>query len=218
MTIKQRLSNIFDALLGAFGERHWWPGETQLEVIVGAILTQNTSWKNVEKAINNLKGSNLLDVASLYALSMEKLAEVIRPSGFYNVKSKRLKALIEVLHDDFSGVINNLDVLSTAELRKRLLRIDGIGHETADSILLYALNRPIFVVDAYTKRFLANHGLYTGDGTYGDIQSFFMEHLPSDTYLFNEFHALIVYLCQNYCRKTPVCVSCPLLADLERHK
>ncbi|WP_198017504.1 endonuclease III domain-containing protein [Syntrophorhabdus aromaticivorans] len=214
----QRLSNIFNALLAAFGKRHWWPGETRLEVIVGAILTQNTSWKNVEKAIDNLKAMNLLDVGALHALSMEQLAKVIRPSGFYNVKSKRLKSFVKVLHDEFSGAISNLDVLGTAELRKLLLRIEGIGNETADSILLYALNRPIFVVDAYTKRFLVNHGLYTGDGTYDDVQSFFMEHLPPDTYLFNEFHALIVCLCQNYCRKVPACAACPLREDLNGHK
>lgn len=217
MTTAQRLSNIFDALLTAFGKRHWWPGETQFEVIVGAILTQNTSWKNVEKAIDNLKALNLLDVAALHALSAKRLAEIIRPSGFYNVKSRRLKALINVLHEKFFGVVSNLNALDTVELRNLLLCIDGIGRETADSILLYALNRPIFVVDAYTKRFLLNHGLYVGEDSYENIQSFFMEHLPLDTYLFNEFHALIVCLCQTYCKKVPACVTCPLREDLDGH-
>ncbi|OPY83526.1 MAG: Endonuclease III [Syntrophorhabdus sp. PtaU1.Bin153] len=215
MTTAQRLTDIFNTLLAAFGKRHWWPGETRLEIIVGTILTQNTSWKNVEKAIDNLKAMNLLDVTTLHALPKERLAEAIRPSGFYNLKSKRLKAFIQVLHREFSASINNLDALDTYELRHLLLQIDGIGNETADSILLYALDRPVFVVDAYTKRFLLNHRLYTGDGTYESIQSFFMEHLPSDTYLFNEFHALIVCLCQNYCRKVPVCAACPLLGDLD---
>lgn len=216
MTTEQRLLKIFRALLDAFGKRHWWPGETDLEIAVGAILTQNTSWKNVEKAINNLKSLGLLDVEALHNTSEKELGEVIRSSGFYNIKSKRLKSFINVIYHQFGRSLSKLTVLTTDELRDLFLGIDGIGPETADSILLYAFNRPIFVVDAYTKRFLRNHELHDLK-TYDDIQHWFMMNLPGDTYIFNEFHALIVCLCQNYCRKKPICNGCPLEQDLKEH-
>jgi endonuclease III related protein len=210
MTTRQRLLRIFNILLTNFGRRNWWPGETKLEIIVGAVLTQNTAWKNVEKAIGNMKREGVLDIKTIHEISVEKLGEIIRPAGFFNIKSGRLKALIGVLHDSFKEDIENLSPVATDELRTLFLSIDGIGYETADSILLYALHRPVFVVDAYTKRFLGNHDLYNGNSGYHDIQGFFMEHLPPDTYLFNEFHALIVYLCQHYCKKVPLCDTCPL--------
>ena len=190
MTTEERLLNIFDTLLAAFGRRNWWPGETDLEIAVGAILTQNTSWKNVEKAITNLKFMELLNVRALHIIGENELGEIIRSSGFYNIKSRRLKSFIKVLHDRFDGTISNLTALNTNDLRQLLLGIDGIGPETADSILLYALNRPIFVVDAYTKRFLRNHRLHQGNSTYDDIQHWFMSNLPSDTYLFNRVSCL----------------------------
>lgn len=210
MTTEQRLLNIFRTLLSSFGKRNWWPGETELEIIVGAILTQNTSWKNVEKAINNMKAQGVLDVDTLHAITKDQLGEIIKPSGFYNLKSSRLKLFINVLHENFNKSIDNLKYYDTNDLRNLLLGINGIGPETADSILLYALNRPVFVVDAYTKRFLKNHRLYDGNGEYDDVQQFFMTNLPHDTNLFNEFHALIVCLCQNYCKKMPECIICPL--------
>lgn len=210
MTTEQRLLNIFRTLLSSFGKRNWWPGETELEIIVGAILTQNTSWKNVEKAINNMKAQGVLDVDSLNTITKDQLGEIIKPSGFYNQKSSRLKLFINVLHEKFNKSIHNLKYYDTNDLRNLLLGISGIGPETADSILLYALNRPVFVVDAYTKRFLKNHRLYDGNEKYDDVQQFFMTNLPLDTYLFNEFHALIVCLCQNYCKKVPDCGLCPL--------
>jgi endonuclease III related protein len=210
MTTGQRLLNIFQTLLSSFGRRNWWPGETELEIIVGAILTQNTSWKNVERAINNMKTIAVLDIDALYLISNKDLGEIIKPSGFYKQKSDRLKRIINMLHDDYDKSIDKLKFIDTHHLRNLLLNINGIGPETADSILLYALNRPIFVVDSYTKRFLKNHRLYNGDGKYNDIQQYFMSNLPLDTYLFNEFHALIVYLCQTYCKKVPECFSCPL--------
>lgn len=208
--MRQSLLRIFEILLASFGKRNWWPGESQLEIIIGAILTQNTAWTNVEKAIQNLKKENLLDVKKLYEIDIALLGEIIRPAGFFNVKSKRLKTFIKVLFEEYSGDINNFDRIEIDTLRKSLLCIDGIGYETADSIILYALNKPIFVVDAYTKRFLKNHGLYNGNVDYNDVQKFFMENLSHDTYLFNEFHALIVYLCQHYCKKLPKCDECPL--------
>jgi endonuclease-3 related protein len=215
MTTEQRLLNIFRTLLSSFGKRNWWPGETELEIIVGAILTQNTSWKNVEKAINNMKAQGVLDVDTLHTITKDQLGEIIKPSGFYNQKSSRLKLFINVLHENFNKSIDNLKYYDTNDLRNLLLGISGIGPETADSILLYALNRPVFVVDAYTKRFLKNHQIYDGDDRYDDIQNFFMANLPLDTYLFNEFHALIVCLCQNYCKKKPECIMCPLNKELE---
>lgn len=208
--MQQRLLDIFGALLKTFGERHWWPGDTPLEIIVGAVLTQNTSWRNVEKAIARLKDAGLLNIGRLYQASDATLAEKIRSSGYYNLKTIRLKNLINVIYNEYSASIDNLKLIELSTLRERLLAIKGIGEETADSILLYALEKPIFVVDAYTKRFLANHGLYNGRSTYDQAQAFFMSNLPADVYLFNEYHALIVALAQNYCFKVPKCEGCPL--------
>lgn len=212
----QRLLDIFAILLGKFGERHWWPGETPLEIIVGAVLTQNTSWKNVEKAITNLKDAGLLDLTSLYCTPDEILAEKIRSSGYYNLKTVRLKNLLKVIYEEYNASIEYCKTIELSQLRKRLLAIKGIGEETADSILLYALDKPIFVIDAYTRRFLANHGLHEGRCTYGQAQEFFMLNLPSDVYLFNEYHALIVALGQTYCFKVPKCEECPLRGDKDK--
>jgi endonuclease III related protein len=211
---QQRLLTIFNVLLESFGKRNWWPGETDLEIIVGAVLTQNTSWKNVEKAIDNLKQHNVLDIETLYKMDRETLALIIKPSGFYNIKSNRLKNIINVIYNDYSANILNLNNINMWTIREKLLEINGIGRETADSIILYALKKPIFVVDVYTKRFLRNHRLYDEENDYDTVQRFFMNNLPNDTYLFNEFHALIVYLCQSFCKKVPLCNSCPLEKDL----
>jgi endonuclease III related protein len=214
MNISQRLLRIFEALLMSFGKRYWWPGESQLEIALGAILTQNTAWSNVEKAIQNLRNKSLLDVKKLYEIDTAYLGEIIKPSGFFNIKSKRLKNFVKLLYEEYSENINNLEKMENKALRKLLLSIDGIGFETADSIMLYALNKPIFVVDAYTKRFLKNHKIYSNSLDYHEIQNFFMDNLPHDIYLFNEFHALIVYLCQHYCKKMPNCTRCPLQNEL----
>ena len=211
---QQRLLNIFNMLLNSFGKRNWWPGETELEIIVGAVLTQNTSWKNVEKAINNLKHHNALDIKTLYKMDRETLAHIIKPSGFYNIKSNRLKNIINVIYNEYSSNILELNKLDILNVREKLLEINGIGKETADSIILYALNKPIFVIDVYTKRFLKNHRIYDEQNDYDTLQEFFMRNLPADTYLFNEFHASIVYLCQNFCKKVPLCSKCPLERDL----
>jgi len=208
--MRQRLLKIFDILLETFGKRHWWPGETALEVIVGAVLTQNTSWKNVEKAITSLRSAGLLSVDRLYEVEDAVLARHIRSSGYYNLKTARLKNIVKVIHEEYMSSIEHLRNNGTSDLREKLLDINGIGEETADSILLYALDKPVFVIDAYTKRFLANHGLYGGPYRYGDMQTFFMGNLPSDIYLFNEYHALIVALCQSHCLKVPRCGECPL--------
>jgi endonuclease-3 related protein len=162
----------------------------------------------------NLKSADAMDLQTLHEMKIERLAELIKPSGFYNVKSVRLKNIITFIHDRHSSGLDNLRLLDPVALRNTLLSVNGIGKETADSIVLYAFSKPVFVVDAYTRRFVRNHGLYSGDDNYDAVQVFFTRHLPSDTYLFNEYHALIVRLCQDYCRKTPVCEKCPLKGDI----
>jgi len=211
--VNRRLLKIYELLFSYYGPRHWWPAETPLEIAIGAILTQNTSWRNVEKAIDNLKSSNMIDIKRLCEIDEETLAQMIRPSGFYKIKARRLKNFINIIDEKFGGNIENLNLLNIEDLRMILLKVKGIGYETADSIILYALNRPIFVVDAYTKRFLKNHRLYNGDFDYKDVQRFFMENLPNDVYLFNEYHAMIVSLCKDYCKTIPKCVICPLKQD-----
>lgn len=218
---EERLLEIFYRLLDAFGKRYWWPGDTPLEVIVGAVLTQNTNWKNVERAIYNLKKEDMLSFEALYKVDTKRLGDLIKPAGYYNIKSNRLKNTIKLFYEKYNSSIDYLSTISTEELRKSLLGINGIGKETADSILLYALNRPVFVVDAYTKRFLKNHRPVLMDNSrgiiseknkdsYDHIQMFFTRHLPLDTYIYNEFHALIVYLGQRYCKKIPDCEGCPI--------
>ena len=193
-----------------FGPRHWWPADTPLEVMVGAVLTQNTAWTNVEKAIENIRAAGALTLEALANISVETLAEWIRPSGYYNLKAKRLKALILFLHDTYGGDLKKMAQTPIPLLRKHLLNVHGIGEETADSILLYALDKPVFVVDAYTRRILSRHRMIEPKATYGEIQRLFMEHLPEDAALFNEYHALIVETGKTFCRKTPRCAGCPL--------
>ena len=208
--MRQRLLNIFDILLKTFGERHWWPGETPLEIIVGAVLTQNTSWKNVEKAIANLRDGGLLELDRLYRVPDETLAEKIRSSGYYNLKTVRLKNIIKVIYEEFNASIEYLASNCQNTLRERLLAIKGIGEETADSILLYAGGRPLFVVDAYTRRILERHGILGERPSYGDVQRLFMDVLPADAGLYNQYHALIVETGKRFCRKKPHCGQCPL--------
>jgi endonuclease-3 related protein len=204
------LKTFHDVLLAHFGPQKWWPAETPFEVMVGAILTQNTNWKNVEKAIANLRRENLLDPAALRALPLPRLAELIRPAGYYNIKAARLSHLLRVLVDDFRGDLSRFFDGSVAALRERLIAIKGIGPETADSITLYAAGKPAFVVDAYTFRLAARHNLIFEDASYDDLKSLFEDNLPCDAALFNEYHALIVCLGKTFCRKAPLCASCPL--------
>jgi len=210
MTTQQKLITIFKKLRNTFGKQNWWPGDTQLEVIIGAILTQNTAWKNVEKAIINMKQHGILDIKKLYTIKTDKLAQIIKSAGFFNIKSQRIKAFMQFIYEECGGTIEHLEHMDTNRVRELLLSVHGIGYETADSILLYALNKPVFVVDAYTKRFLKNHNLYNGIYSYAEIQKYFMDNLPHNIYIFNEFHALIVFLCKTYCKKIPLCESCPL--------
>jgi endonuclease-3 related protein len=204
------LTTIYDILLKRFGPQDWWPGDTPFEVIVGAILTQNTNWTNVEKAITNIKNANVLNPEKLHHLDIAKLAQLIRPAGYFNIKAKRLKNFLDWFFENYSGELKNLEIVRTAELREQLLSVKGIGPETADSILLYALERPVFVVDAYTARICSRHHLIGEDADYHQIQETFESNLPSDISLFNEYHALLVHLGKDFCKPTPKCEECPL--------
>jgi endonuclease III related protein len=197
-------------LLDHFGPQKWWPGETPLEVMVGAVLTQNTNWTNVEKAIQNLNAKGLLSLKALNAISIQALAEEIRSAGYFNIKAKRLKNLVRFIFERYNGSLKGLFNEAIGSLREGLLSVNGVGPETADSILLYALERPVFVVDTYTHRILLRHGMADEQMTYHELQEVFVDHLPEDLGLFNEFHALIVRAGKKYCKKKPICSDCPL--------
>ncbi|MDA8326398.1 MAG: hypothetical protein M0033_09275 [Nitrospiraceae bacterium] len=207
----EKLGDIYRRLLDAFGPQRWWPGETPFEVAVGAVLTQNTNWGNVEKAIHNLKEANALCSLAMDRMSNERLAELVRPSGYFNVKAVRLKALVSFIVSGYQGNVTRMKDTGTAALREKLLAISGIGPETADSILLYALEKPVFVIDAYTKRILARHGIAPAMADYSRLQGLFHENLEPDVKLYNEFHALIVKTGKTFCRpRAPLCRACPL--------
>lgn len=198
-------------MLARFGPQYWWPGETPFEVMVGAILTQNTSWTNVEKAIDNLKSANALDARKMNAMAHDELAQLIRPAGYYNVKTRRLQNFLRFFVEEFDADIERMKSLSLSTLRESVLSVSGIGPETADSILLYACGKPIFVIDAYTHRIFARHGIVDDDANYYSLQEQIMGELPEDLQLFNEFHALIVMVGKTYCKaKAPQCDDCPL--------
>ncbi|MFC1631314.1 endonuclease III domain-containing protein [Candidatus Omnitrophota bacterium] len=205
-----RLQEAYRKLYAHFGPQFWWPAQGPFEVVVGAILTQNTAWVNVEKAIAQLKNNKLLTPKKLYRAETRVIARLIRSCGYYNVKAQRVKNFLEVLFSEFQGKLEILFSLSSARLRKRLLAIKGIGPETADSILLYAAGKPSFVVDAYTRRFLLRHSLIGQKADYQQIQALFTGQLPRRMNLFNEYHALIVRLGKDFCRTKPRCGECPL--------
>jgi len=207
---KHSLLKIYTQLHTAFGPQHWWPGETRFEIIIGAILTQNTNWGNVERAINNLKAARVLNPKKLFSLPASRLAQLIRPAGYYNVKAKRLRNFLNLLFGEYQSSLTRMGKEPLPVLRQKLLGVNGIGPETADSILLYAFNKPTFVVDAYTKRFLSRHGLVAVDATYDEIQRIFLAQLTPDVKMFNEYHALIVRLGKDFCRPKPRCEQCPL--------
>ena len=208
--IRETLAEIYRLLYDAFGPQKWWPGESRFEIIVGAILTQNTNWKNVEKAVTNLKSAKCLDPQELHRLSNEQLAELIRPAGYYNVKAKRLKNFLDWLFEDYDGDVSNLQGVHTERLREQMLAIKGVGRETADSILLYALDRPVFVVDAYTARIAIRHELIEPDADYEQLRYLFESNLTEDVGLFNEYHALLVRAGKESCKTKARCPGCPL--------
>jgi endonuclease-3 related protein len=204
------LQDLYDRLFAAFGPQHWWPGETPFEIAVGAILTQNTTWGNVERAITNLKRAKRLTCKGMHALPDAELAELIRPAGYFNVKTKRLKAFLHYLAGEHGGSMSRMKKRELARLRTELLSVHGIGPETADSILLYALDKPTFVIDAYTKRVLSRHGMLSYSADYHVFQALFHAALTQEVSLYNEFHALFVRVGKEFCRPTPRCERCPL--------
>lgn len=206
---RETLVEIYQRLLSAYGPQGWWPGESRFEVMVGAILTQATAWRNVERAIERLKAAGALSPEKLASLSEEELAELVRPAGFFRQKTRRLRALLRLIrqHGDVEGLLS----LPAGELRRKLLALPGIGPETADSILLYAAGYPVFVVDAYTKRILHRLGLLPDEKAgYEEVQELFEKELPRDPKLYGEYHALLVRHAKDHCRTRPRCPGCPL--------
>ena len=196
----ETLTEIYRLLFERFGPQHWWPGETQFEIIVGAILTQNTNWSNVEKAIANLKSADLLSPEKLHNIEVSELAELIRPAGYYNIKAKRLKNFLDWFFENYDGKLSELESVDTERLRAELLGVKGVGRETADSMLLYALDREVF----------CRHGLIEPEADYEQLRELFQSNLPQETELFNEYHALLVRVGKEYCRPKARCAGCPL--------
>ena len=205
---------IYETLNAHFGDLHWWPGESPFEVIVGAILTQNTAWRNVERAISNLKSEGLLCPEGILKIDDRILADLIRPAGYYNIKTQRLKSFVRFLHEEYKSDLDKMFAEDLWYLRGKLLKVKGIGEETADSILLYAGNKPIFVIDTYTRRILQRHDIIRRDATYVEIQSLFMTHLPKNAPLYNQYHALLVNTGKFFCNNNPRCDVCPLYAQV----
>lgn len=196
-----RIRQIYYKLYKEFGPQHWWPvtsDNTRFEIIIGAILTQNTAWKNVERAIFNLNKNKLIDVNKIIKINKNELAQLIKPAGYYNQKAERLKIVAEFIKNHKNPT------------REELLAVKGIGPETADSILLYAFDKPYFVIDAYTKRIFSRLGLCKENATYTELQELFHKNLKRDAKLFNEYHALLVELGKNCCKKKPECMKCPI--------
>jgi endonuclease-3 related protein len=210
--LQKQFMAVYGLMLERFGPLSWWPAETPFEVCVGAILTQNTAWTNVEKAIIALKQAEVLNPNAMRDIDPEQLAQLIRPAGYFNLKSKRLKSFIIWLFQNHGGSLENLRAGTLQALRPELLNVCGIGPETADSILLYAAEKPTFVVDAYTRRLFHRLGLLAENAGYDQTRDLFMNNLPPDAQLFNEYHAQIVEQCKQYCRKKPLCNICPLLS------
>lgn len=206
----RKLDRYYRRLLDAYGPQHWWPAETRFEVVIGAILTQNTAWTNAERAIANLKQALKLTPEALHRISIRRLASLIRPSGYFNIKAGRLKAFVRFLMEDYQGDLKRMTREPVEVLRPKLLSVKGIGPETADSILLYAGDYPIFVIDAYARRVLGRHRLVSHRASYDQLQRFFMDHLSSKANVYNEYHALLVKVGKEHCKRRPICAGCPL--------
>jgi endonuclease III related protein len=202
------LRELYERLWQAFGPQGWWPGETPFEVALGAILTQNTNWNNVAKVMARLRADDRLTPSALTALPETELAELFRPAGYYNLKARRVKNFLTFLREEYQGSLKLMTRHPLEKLRSRLLSVKGIGPETADSILLYALQKPTFVVDTYTFRILSRHQLAPESCAYEDLRRLFMDHLPADVGLYQEYHALLVRLGKEWCRPQPLCQSC----------
>jgi endonuclease-3 related protein len=209
-SLRQQLTEIYSLLFRRYGPQHWWPADSPFEVIVGAILTQSAAWANVERAIKNLGNANALSPARLRQMPQDELAQLVYPSGYFNAKALKLKAFARYLGDSYQDSLDKLFSLDIPELRRELLTIHGVGEETADSIILYAARKPIFVIDAYTRRIIVRLGLESPADRYADFQRLFMENLPPDEEMFNEYHALIVRHGKEVCRRAPRCDACCL--------
>jgi len=208
--MKRVLMDYFLRMEKHFGPTHWWPGDTPFEIAIGAILTQNTAWTNVEKAIANLKREKLLSPKAILNCQQEVLESALRPSGYFRQKSERVRRFSQYLTDNYGGSMARMAKRPLPELRHELLAINGIGPETADDILLYACGKPVFVIDAYTKRILTRHGIVPHTATYHQMQELFHEHLPEDIQLYAEYHGLIVWTGKHFCKTKPQCAGCPL--------
>ena len=208
--VGERLMEMYKLLFACYGRQGWWPGDGRFEMIAGAILVQNTNWGNTELAIANLKAAGCLDAGKIFEMDAEQLAELIRPAGYYNVKAGRLKNFLGWLFEKYDGELSQLEGLDTYSLREELLSVKGIGRETADSILLYAFEKPVFVVDSYTCRVLFRHRLIDAEAGYEQVREFFENNLAGDPALFNEFHALFVRVGKEHCKVKARCAGCPL--------
>lgn len=201
---------VYRKLFKAWGPQKWWPADSPFEVMIGAVLVQNTNWRNVERAIENLKSADALSPQKLLAIKLEELQELIRPAGYFRIKAQRLRSLVQFFEEEFGGRIAKMQAMPLAELRMKLLLVHGIGPETADSILLYAVGQPALVVDAYTLRVFARHGWVPHGTSYHPLQEYLAAELPVDAADYKEFHALMVEVGKRHCRKTPQCEGCPL--------
>jgi endonuclease-3 related protein len=210
-TLSTTTQQVLAKLLASYGPQHWWPGDSPLEVMVGAVLVQNTAWKNVERAIDNLRVANLLDAEKILALEDAQLEVLIRPTGYFRRKAARLRRLLEFFVHEYGGSITAMQASDVHVLREGLLGVSGVGPETADAILLYALEKPVMVVDTYTHRVFARHGWVPNDIDYHQLQEHLLSELPVDAATYNELHALIVQIGKDHCRKTARCESCPLV-------
>lgn len=208
--VQNRLLTIYEILLCEQGFRHWWPSESPFETIIGAILTQNVAWVNAERAIKNLRNNDLLEPLKLYDTDIETISQLIVSSRFYNQKAKKIKNFVTFFIDNYNADLELMKNEDLITIKTELINIKGLGEETVDSILLYALNKPIFVIDAYTMRIFKRYGFLHNEKKYSEIQKFFMNNLPEDVSLFNDFHAQIVYLGNSICKKDPLCIKCPI--------
>ena len=208
--IKNLIHCLYRRMEDAFGDRRWWPAETPDELIIGVVLTQNTNWGNVEKAISNLKQGKVCDLKKIAKMKQDRLANLIQPAGYFNVKAKRLNAVATYFVDLWNCDFEKMKTKNTGELREELLAVYGIGAESVDSILLYLLEKPSFVIDAYTIRIGIRHGLFPEDTKYEQAKKVFEDYLEPDTDLFNQFHALFVCAGARYCKPKPNCGECPL--------
>lgn len=212
--MKRTLNSYYTLMHRHFGTTHWWPGDSPFEVAAGAILTQNTAWTNVEKAIKNLKAEKLLSPKAILACPIPRLETQLRPSGFFRLKTRRLRNFCQFLVQNHGGSMKRMARLPTDTLRRDLLNLNGIGPETADDILLYACEKPVFVVDAYTRRIFSRHAMVPADIEYEDLQTFFHRYLEADVDFFGEYHGLIVWTGKHFCKKKPDCQGCPLAVKL----